>query len=470
MSNSRPYHLEPPMHIVVVGLGKSGLSAVKYLLQLGVRVSVSEGGRAEQLEKGDLQFLREKGVFIETAGHSSELFLAADGLLVSPGVPLDLPVLREAKLRNIPIFGELALAPERLKIPVVAVTGTNGKSTVTALLGEIFEAADRRPFVGGNIGTPLTDHLAEPRDAEVAILEVSSFQLDSAGDFRPEVAVLLNITPDHLDRYESFDDYAAAKFLIFAAQRVGDAAIINGDDPEITRRLAEEGSLFRPQSRIYRFSREPHDGAGAFLQETVVSLVGLPGQQLRETYDLAGTRLSMPPHAQNGMAAILAARLLGCPPESIARGLAAFSLLPHRLALVEEINGVKFFDDSKATNVGAVQAALGAMDRKVVLIAGGRDKGCDYQPLRQELGGKVKGVVLLGETREKMAAVLAGLVPIEKADSMAEAVRRAYLLAAPGEAVLLAPACASFDMFASYADRGRVFRECVAGMKRQAAE
>jgi UDP-N-acetylmuramoylalanine--D-glutamate ligase len=285
------------------------------------------------------------------------------------------------------------------------------------------------------------------------------------------VAVLLNITPDHLDRYESFDAYAASKFRIFAAQRPGDAAIINGDDPEITRRLAMSGGdiPFRPAARIYRFGNELKEGPGAFLQGDKVVLAGLDDRGEQEAYSLAGTPLREPPHAQNAMAAVLAARLLGCQPAAIGRALATFTLLPHRLALVAEINGVRFYDDSKATNVGAVQAALQAMDRQVVLIAGGRDKGSDFRPLRQETGKKIKGVVLIGEAREKMAATFANLVPVEKAGSMAEAVQCAYRLANAGEAVLLAPACASFDMFSGYAERGRVFRQCVAGMQPAAA-
>jgi UDP-N-acetylmuramoylalanine--D-glutamate ligase len=465
-SNHRQYRIEPGMHVVIVGLGKSGLSAAKYLRQQGIRVSVSESCRADQLEGGVLRWLAENGVLLETAGHTAELCLQADVLLVSPGVPLTQPALQRARQQGIPIFGELALAAERLNIPVVAVTGTNGKSTVTALLGDMFAAAGRNPFVGGNFGTPLTDYLAAPQKAGVAVLEVSSFQLDTAGDFRPEVAVLLNITPDHLDRYASFDAYAASKFRIFAAQRPGDAAIINGDDPEITRRLATSGgdARFRPAGRIYRFGSELKGGPGAFLQGDMV-LLALDERGKQEAYSLAGTTLREPPHAQNALAAILAARLLGCPPAAIGRALAAFTLLPHRLALVAEVDGIRFYDDSKATNVGAVQAALQAMDRPVVLIAGGRDKGSDFSPLRQETGGKIMGVVLIGEAREKMAAAFADLVPVEKADSMAEAVQRAYRLATAGEAVLLAPACASFDMFSGYAERGKVFRQCVAGMQ-----
>jgi UDP-N-acetylmuramoylalanine--D-glutamate ligase len=470
MSSHPQYRIESGMHVVIVGLGKSGLSAAKYLRQLGVRVSVSDGGRPEQVAGEALRWLADNGIFVETGGHSAELFLAADALLVSPGVPLNLAVLQQAREKGIPIFGELALAAERLKIPVVAVTGTNGKSTVTALLGEIFAAAGRKPFVGGNFGTPLTDFLATDQDAGIAVLEVSSFQLDTAGDFRPAVALLLNITPDHLDRYDSFDDYAASKFRIFAAQRPEDAAIINGDDPEITSRLGLKGdSLFRPIARIYHFADEPK-GAGACLRGGKVVITGVEADAKEESFDLAGTALQEPPHAQNAMAAILAARLLDCPASAIDRALVGFKLLPHRLAQVAEIDGIRFYDDSKATNVGAVLAALRAMDRRVILIAGGRDKGSDFGPLRREAGKKIKGMVLIGEAREKLAATFAGTGPVVAADTMSEAVGQAFRLAAAGEAVLLAPACASFDMFSGYAERGRVYRQCVARLQESWAE
>jgi UDP-N-acetylmuramoylalanine--D-glutamate ligase len=326
----------------------------------------------------------------------------------------------------------------------------------------MFRAAGMKVFVGGNIGTPLTDYLFSAQEAEVAVLEVSSFQLEGAGDFRPRVGVLLNVTQDHLDRYESFAAYAAAKFRLFAAQRPGDAAVLNADDPVIAEVIAAGAQgRFRPGGQVFLCGREIGAAAGARLEGSEVILAGLAGQERPEAYALAATRLSAPPNADNAMAAILAARLQGCPPPAIVKALAAFTPLAHRLTLVAEIEGVRFYDDSKATNVGAVQAALRAMDRRVVLIAGGRDKGSDFTPLRREIGEKVKEVVLIGEAREKMAAAFAGLVPIVMAGSMPEAVRLAFAGAAAGEAVLLSPACASFDMFGSYAERGEVFRRQV---------
>ncbi|MDA8165725.1 MAG: UDP-N-acetylmuramoyl-L-alanine--D-glutamate ligase [Desulfobacteraceae bacterium] len=466
--NENPCRIEPGMHVVIAGLGKSGLSAAKYLLQLGVRVSVSEGGRADRLEGDVLRWFEEKGVFLETGGHSSELFLAADAVLASPGVPLDLPVLAEARRQGIPVLGELALAPARLATPVVAVTGTNGKTTVTTLLGGMFQAAGGEVFVGGNIGTPLTDYLAGPQQAEVAVLEVSSFQLDAAGGFRPRVGVLLNITPDHLDRYESFAAYAASKLRLFAAQGPGDAAVLNADDPVLADLLAGEGTSRFP-GQVYLFGTAIGTAAGARLDGSTVTLAGLPGQERPEVYELAATRLGAPPNTENAAAAILAARLQGCPEAATRAALASFVPLGHRLTLVAEIEGVRFYDDSKATNVGAVQAALRGLDRPAVLIAGGRDKESDFTLLRPEVAGKVKEAVLIGEAAGKMAAALGDLVPIERAGSMGEAVRLAFAGAAAGEAVLLSPACASFDMFKSYADRGEVFRREVLDLQAERA-
>jgi len=440
-------------HVVVVGLGKSGLSAVRFLLGQGVRVSVSEGGRRDRLDREILRWLEGERVCLETGGHSSEFFCAADCILVSPGVPLDLPALVAARQAGIPVVGEMALAAQFMKTPMVAVTGTNGKSTVVTLLGALFAAAGRKVFVGGNIGTPLTDYLAGPQDAEVAVLEVSSFQIDTAGAFRPQVGVLLNITPDHLDRYPSFGAYAESKFNLFAAQEPEDVAILNHDDPE-----SMAAKALWPRSKVFFFGHELAGRDGALLDCTSVVLQGLGGG---ERYELAGTALAESPNRENSAAAILAARLSGCPAAAIAQGLADFAPLAHRLALVAEVDGVRYYDDSKATNIGAVQSALEAMTGPVILIAGGRDKGGDYRLLNKAMGRRVKHLLLIGEAREKMAAAFAALTEVEQLAGLEEAVARAHQLARPGDTVLLSPACASFDMFNSYAHRGEVFRKAV---------
>lgn len=446
-------------HVLVVGLGKSGIAAARFLLGLGIKVSVSEGGRAVRQDREAVQWLQERGVYCELGGHSPELFRTVDWILLSPGVPLDIPALAEARRAGVPIIGELALAPYYLKSRVLAVTGTNGKSTVTTLLGDLLRAAGRTAFVGGNLGTPLCEYLAGPQAAEWAVLEVSSFQLDSAGDFRPEIGLLLNISPDHLDRYPDYPAYAASKWQLFAHQQAADYAIVNGDDQESKRLLAEA----LPRSACLAFTG-PNGGGVAEWQASTVLLRPLPGQSELEKYDLAGTALAEGPNRENAAAAILAARLAGCPPAAIRDGLAAFRSLPHRVALVRELNGVRFYDDSKATNIGAVASALAGMERPVVLIAGGLDKGGDYRLLLPIVREKVKSMILIGSAREKMAAVFQDEIPVLAAPDLAAAVRLAYEAAGPGEAVLLSPACASFDMFEGYAHRGEVFRQAVAAL------
>jgi UDP-N-acetylmuramoylalanine--D-glutamate ligase len=433
-----------------------------------VKISVSEGGRQENLEGDLVRWLKEKRVFIETGGHTSELFASADCILVSPGVPLGIPALSAARQKGIPVVGELALAKDFLKAPVVAVTGTNGKSTVTTLIGDLLAGGGRKVFVGGNIGTPLAEYLAGPQDCEAVVLEVSSFQLDSGDDFRPRVGVLLNITPDHLDRYASYDAYIKAKMSLFKNQQPGDVAVLNGDDPVIAAWLdkgTDRNSSWPLRGEIRQYSSCRRDGIAAYLSGTTVRIGGAeeegkPGMVVEE-YALAGTPLAQAPNSENAMAAVLAARAMGCSPAAIRKSLAGFAPLPHRLTLVAEIEGVAYYDDSKATNVGAVYSALSGMPQPVVLIAGGRDKGGGYEMLLPLVKKKVRGMVLIGEAREAMAEAFAGTTRILFAREMNEAVRLAATMAEKGDAVLLSPACASFDMFRSYSHRGDVFAQAV---------
>ena len=492
-------------HVLVVGLGKSGIAAARFLLGLGIRVSVSEGGRAVAPASEAVSWLQERGVYCELGGHSPELFSSVDAIVVSPGVPLDIPALRVARRAGVPIIGELALASSYLKTPVIAITGTNGKSTVTTLIGELLQAAGMKVFVGGNLGVPLCEYLAGPQDAQWAVLELSSFQLDSAGDFAPAIGLLLNISPDHLDRYPDYAAYGAAKWRLFAHQRPGDYALLNGDDPQTM-------ALWRrqpPRSQVLFFNGRAGEACSAAVAECLATggsrptadqlvtagavgqsgpepvapwscgaaengplLLRLPGtapEAQPEQYDLAGTVLAAEPNRQNAKAAILAARLAGAAPAAIARGLAAFAPLPHRLALVATVAGVDFYDDSKATNIGAVISALAGMRRPVVLIAGGLDKGGDYRLLLPAFRDKVKALVLIGSAREKMAAALREAVTIEEAADLPAAVQAAFALAAAGDAVLLSPACASFDMFSGYGQRGKVFRQAVAELQQNVA-
>jgi len=462
--------LQPGAHVVVVGLGKSGVSAVRFLLTLGVKISVSEGGRQENLEGDLVRWLKEKRVFVETGGHTSELLTSADCILVSPGVPLDIAPLAAAREKGIPVLGELALAKDFLKAPMVAVTGTNGKSTVTTLIGDLLTGSGKKVFVGGNIGIPLAEYLAGPQDCEAVVLEVSSFQLDSAGEFRPQVGVLLNITPDHLDRYASYGGYVDSKMSLFKNQLPGDVAVVNGDDSAIAGWLAKAADRKSPwpvRSEIRQYSSNDRSGMTACLSGTKIRVA--TADKKTEEYELAGTPLAHAPNTENAMAAILAVRAMGCSPAAIQKSLAGFEPLPHRLALVAEVDGISYYDDSKATNVGAVYSALGGMRQPVVLIAGGRDKGGGYEMLLPLVQEKVRAMVLIGEAREAMAETFAKTTRIAFAEEMDEAVRLARTMAEKGDAVLLSPACASFDMFRSYSHRGEMFAQAVSGLGRQEA-
>lgn len=471
MSTNLKEILQPGAHVVVVGLGKSGVSAVRFLLNLGVKISVSEGGRQENLEGDLVRWLKEKRVFVETGGHTSELLHSADCILVSPGVPLGIEPLATARQKGIPVVGELALAKDFLKAPVVAVTGTNGKSTVTTLIGDLLRGSNKKVFVGGNIGIPLAEYLAGEQDCEVVVLEVSSFQLDSAGEFRPQVGVVLNITPDHLDRYASYEEYVESKMSLFKNQQPEDIAVLNGDDPAIAKWLTDAAARKnnRPLASVMReYSSCGKDGAAADVSGTRVCVAAedTPGS-VSEEYELSGTPLAQSPNSENAMAAILAVRAMGCSPEAIRKSLSGFLPLPHRLALVAEINGVSYYDDSKATNVGAVYSALGGMQQPVVLIAGGRDKGGGYEMLLPLVKEKVRGMVLIGEAREAIAKTFSNATRIAFAEEMEEAVQLAGKMAEKGDAVLLSPACASFDMFRSYSHRGEVFTQAVSRLERQ---
>ncbi|MBU0673628.1 MAG: UDP-N-acetylmuramoyl-L-alanine--D-glutamate ligase [Proteobacteria bacterium] len=451
---SRRTKIEPGMRCLVVGLGVSGFAAVRFLERAGARVAVSDGARPEAVLAEIRQWLQKHDIPWESGGHQSDWFTEAQLVVVSPGVPLTLPALERSRRAGIPIVGELGLGARYLDIPVVAVTGTNGKSTVTELLGEIFLAAGKKVFVGGNLGTPLCAYLLGNDVADLVVLEVSSYQLDTAPDFKPQAAVLLNITPDHLDRYRDFNHYAASKMSIFAAQGPGDFAVINGDDPEIEARVKTSSG----HGKFCRFGEKAGGSCRALIASDEITLYGA-GEP--EIYSLAGHQLRAAPNLGNAAAAILTARLMGCDQAAVKKGLDDFRALAHRLEKVTEADGVQYVDDSKATNVGAVVAALSGQNRPVILIAGGRDKRGGYQPLVPLVREKVKAMVLIGEASEVMDQVFRGVTRVIRAGSMEEAVFLARELAESGDVVLLSPACASFDMFTDYKHRGRLFQEVV---------
>ena len=440
-------------HILVVGLGKSGFSVLRWLAGQEARVTVSELKDESELEPRFLREAREIGAMLEAGGHKKETFLSADAIVVSPGVPRDMAPLAAAREKGIPVLGEMELACRLMDAPMVAVTGTNGKSTVTALLGAMLERAGLNVFVGGNIGTPLIEYAAAGKKADYAVVEVSSFQLDTMTTFHPTVAVLLNVSPDHLDRYAGYSAYVESKLRIFQNQGPGEWAVLNDDDPALRG--------FRPHKGVIllRYGSKKGKSRQAYLEEGKIKAF-LPGEEMNE---LALEKWALPGqhNRENLMAAVLAGLALHIRPSVIQQAVDAFQGLPHRQEFAGRIRDVAFYDDSKATNVDAACRAVAGFDAPVILIAGGRDKGGDYSPLARTAVGKVRKAVLLGESRFLMAQAFKGIIPVCMAADMEDAVNQAFSSAGPGDAVLLAPACSSFDMFADYAHRGRVFKKAV---------
>lgn len=435
--------------VFVVGAGRSGMAAALLLLREGARVTLYDERPKDAVEKSAGRAVPPGAAFVR--GMADEKAMAGVDLVVlSPGVPAEkLP--REALRRSgTPVWGELELGFRRFRGNVAAVTGTNGKSTVTTLLGEIAGRAFPRVFVGGNLGTPLSEAAGERYDW--GVVEVSSFQLDSIDAFRPKVAVLLNITEDHNDRYRDFSAYAESKMAVFRNQDASDAAVVNADDPEIRARAAGIRAARVP------FSVSSSLPEGVFLDGA--DMVYRDGAR-EERYPRALLRIKGMQNVENAMAAIAAARRIGAPPEAVRDALAAFPGLPHRVEFVREVRGVAWYDDSKGTNVGAVLKCIEGFSEPVVLIAGGKDKGIDFRPLRDPLRRKARALVLFGEARGRMERELSGAAPLATAETLGEAVRSAAGLARPGDVAVLSPACSSFDQFRNFEERGDAFRRAV---------
>ena len=441
-------------NIVVVGMARTGIATARFLLDRGGRVTVSEAKPAAQLPAEALA-LAQQGVMLETGGHRMETLLGAELIVVSPGVPLDIAPLREADNSGIEIISEIELAYRFLQTPLIAVTGTNGKTTTTSLLGDMFRHAGKKVFVGGNIGTPLIAYVSGTQDQDFVIAEISSFQLEGIKEFRPFISVLLNITEDHLDRYQSFTEYSAAKERIFLNQTESDIAVLNYDDPQVR---ALERSI-RAQ-KIFFSTRQPLPEGVSYNGALQLRLRGVDAH-----IAIAGALLAGIHNVENMMAAAAVGFVCRLPLLSIQQSLVCFSGLNHRMELVDKIRGVAFYNDSKATNVGAVVKSLESLPAPLVLIAGGKDKGGSYAPLQSLLREKVKLLILLGEARERMHAALGEEVETVMAASLDEAVHTAVNRSEPGDTVLFSPACSSFDMFTSYEHRGACFRELVKALK-----
>jgi UDP-N-acetylmuramoylalanine--D-glutamate ligase len=444
--------MELPRRILVIGVRRTGQAVARVLAARGcaVRAADAENAAALGVDPAVLP-----GVELRLGAEPPALLDDVDLVVPSPGVPRAAPLLREAVRRGVPVWAEVELAFRLLDCPVIGITGTNGKSTTTTLVGRALARTGRRTFIGGNLGTPLV--LAAGDRPDVAVTEVSSFQLEWVERFRPHVGCLLNVTADHLDRHADFAEYRAAKARLFAAQRPDDWAVLNRDDPEC-RALAE-----RCTARVLTFGTGPTE-AGALLADGE-AVVRLPGAE-EERYDLGRTRLAGRHNVENILAAALVARLAGAPPTAVQDAIDTVEPLPHRLAFVAERGGVRWYDDSKATNVGATVKSLESFAEPVVLLAGGIDKGGDYAPLAAAAHGRVRRVLVFGAARERLATALeAADVAVERVADLPAAVGAAAAVARPGDVVLLAPACSSFDMFTDYAARGRAFRAAVEGLR-----
>lgn len=448
-------------NVLIVGLGRSGMAAAKLCVAEGAFVTVTDIKTAEDL--GSVLATLPPSIQRELGAHRLETFINSDLIVLSPGVP-PLPEIEAARQKGIAIVGELELASWFLNSTLIAITGTNGKSTTTSLCGAILGNSGRPTFVGGNLGTPLTEAVGTPaaRPGGICVVEVSSFQLETTVQFHPQVAILLNITADHLDRYSDFQAYIRAKTQIFAAQVASDFAVINIDDPNV------ESAARHIKGRCILLSTRQALDVGAWVERDSLC-VRLPGGPV-EFYPAELPGLVGRHNQENALAAITASRLCGTLPSEVRMALANFRPLSHRMELVTDLNDIAFYDDSKGTNVGAVMAALDGFPRKVVLIAGGKDKGGSYEPLAKVLKTAGRAAVLIGEAAAKMEEAFRPVLPVERADSMEEAVHVAFSLASRGDAVVLSPACSSFDMFRDYAHRAEVYRKAVVDLVEQVSQ
>jgi UDP-N-acetylmuramoylalanine--D-glutamate ligase len=410
---------------------------------------------AEALAK-DIPALLEEGIMVEAGGHGLLTFRRQDLIVVSPGVPLNTPELAQVKSFGLPVIGELELAARFLKGKILAITGSNGKTTTTTLVGEILLKAGLTALVGGNIGVPVIALIDESTDDTWSVLEVSSFQLESTVQFHPKIAVILNITPDHLDRHGSFENYARAKERIFAAQDEHDYVVLNADNA----RAAEAAS--RAKAQVYLFSIEHEVERGAWLDDGFVVYRAGKDEHIERVVPLTGIPLKGAHNVENVLAAVCASRLAGASAESIREAVQNFQAVEHRLEFVATVNGVDFYNDSKATNVDATMKAVASFQSGIHLIMGGKDKGSDYTQLAQLLRARVRAVYTIGSAAAKIESQLRGMVSILSCETLDNAVSAAASAAHPGDVVLLAPACSSFDQFESYEHRGRVFKELVA--------
>jgi UDP-N-acetylmuramoylalanine--D-glutamate ligase len=437
--------------VLVVGMARTGIATAKFLMAKGSLVTTTEAKSEEEMKEA-VKALEGMDLSTEWGGHQAETFLKQDLIVVSPGVDLSMEPIQKAIRHGVRVISEIELAYHFIRVPILAITGTNGKTTTTLLLGEMLKEDGKEVGVGGNVGEPLV-LFADGRDRwEVLVVEISSFQLEAIEDFRPRISVLLNITEDHLDRYSNYTDYIEAKMRIFTNQNSGDVAILNRDDPIVM----QFGEKVKAKKVLFSLSETLDEGA--FSNGQTISL-RLGGKE--EKYSLSKAPLKGIHNVENMMAALTAARIFGCSKKAVQNVLDRFKGLEHRLEFVREIGGVRFYNDSKGTNVGSVVKSLQSFSEPVILIAGGKDKKGDLGPLKEWVRKQVKHLILMGEAKERMNHELGGLTDTALAKTMEEAVSLARQKAKGGEVVLLSPACSSFDMFKDYKERGKVFKEAV---------
>ena len=442
--------------VLVVGLGRSGVASALFLKSRGARVTVSDAKSEDQLPD-EIPALLDQGIAVETGGHGERTFQNQDLIVVSPGVPVDSQALNQARALGAPVIGEIELACEFLPGRIVAITGSNGKTTTTTLIGVILAKSGVKTLVGGNIGTPAISLVPEATAETAVVLEVSSFQLETIRSFHPAITVVLNVTPDHLDRHRTFAAYVNAKARIFENQTSDDFAVLNADDPTCVEMAA------RTRAQVFWFSRKNLVEKGAFVKDAQLTF-----RRDNSDFDImpvAEVPLKGAHNVENVLASICAAALMGCDPVRIRDAVRQFKAVEHRLEFVATAQGVDYYNDSKATNVDATIKALESFPANVHLILGGKDKGSDYTLLNELLRERVKCVYTIGAAAEKIESQIRGPKKVVSSGTIESAVRQASDSAVPGDIVLLAPACASFDQFQNYEHRGRVFKELVRALK-----
>jgi UDP-N-acetylmuramoylalanine--D-glutamate ligase len=445
--------------VLVVGLARTGVATALFCASHGAHVTATD--RRPENELGDAPAtLRAAGVHLKFGVLADEFFFAQDLIIPSPGVPADMPQLMAARAEGAIIWSEIELASRFLLGKLIAITGSNGKTTTTSLVAHILRSAGFSTILGGNIGTPLIACVASSRDDSVTVAELSSFQLEVIQTFRPNISVFLNLTPDHLDRHRTLANYAAAKSRIFENQTERDFALLNADDPAVT-------PLAPMRPHVFWFSRKQRVGQGAFVKDAQI-FFRRDGEE-ESLLRVADISLVGAHNLENVLAAVAAAKLAGVATSEIAKAVKKFAGVEHRLEFVAEISGVRYYNDSKATNVDATRKALEAFPGRILIILGGKDKDSDYAPLRQALSARATLALLIGDTAEKIAQQINGSTAIAQAGTLDRAVEIAERTAKPGDIVLLAPACASFDQFENYEHRGRVFKELVSRLAQRSA-